>query len=78
MINAELDDLTLQNDARQGERVIGEVYAFLGRFVSYPSEHAHVAHALWCAHTHLMASWEIYPTSRLPVSRTRVRKNSGP
>ena len=61
MTNAELDDLALQNDAQQGERVLGEVYAFLGRFVSYPSEHAHVAHALWCAHTHLMASWESTP-----------------
>ena len=61
MTNAELDDLALQNDAQQGERVIGEVYDFLGRFVSYPSEHAHVAHALWCAHTHLMASWEFTP-----------------
>jgi hypothetical protein len=61
MTNAELDDLALQNDAQQGERVMGEVYAFLGRFVSYPSEHAHIAHALWCAHTHLMESWESTP-----------------
>ena len=35
--------------------------AFLARFVSYPSEHAHVAHALWCVHTHLMDKWESTP-----------------
>ena len=74
MTNAELDDLTLQNDARQGERVIGEVYAFLGRFVSYPSEHAHVAQRAYASDGVV----GVYPTSRLPVSRTRVRKNSGP
>jgi Protein of unknown function (DUF3631) len=37
------------------------VYDFLGRFVSYPSEHARVAHALWIVHTHLMDRWESTP-----------------
>src|SRR5262249_2272980 len=37
------------------------VYAFTGRFVAYPSEHAHVAHVLWIAHTHLMDAWESTP-----------------
>src|SRR3954451_3832233 len=41
--------------------VLDQVYAFLGRFVSYPSEHARVAHALWCVHTHLMDRWESTP-----------------
>jgi Protein of unknown function (DUF3631) len=61
MTNAERDDMTLRNDAQQGERVIAEVYAFLGRFVAYPSKHAHVAHALWCVHAHLMELWESTP-----------------
>ena len=61
MNNAELDDIALRNDAKNGARVIEEAYAFLGRFVSYPSEHAHVAHALWCVHTHLMDTWESTP-----------------
>ena len=61
MTNAELDDMTLRNDAQQGERVIAEAYAFLGRFVAYPSKHAHVAHALWCVHAHLMELWESTP-----------------
>ena len=59
--NNELDALAIQSDARQGERVLNEAHAFLGRFVSYPSEHAQVAHALWCLHTHLMDQWESTP-----------------
>ena len=31
------------------------------RFVAYPSDAAHVAHALWITHTHLMAAWESTP-----------------
>ena len=41
--------------------VLDEVHAFLGRFVAYPSEHAHIAHTLWVAHTHLMDAWESTP-----------------
>jgi hypothetical protein len=37
------------------------VHAFLGRLISYPSEHAHSAHTLWIAHTHLMDCWESTP-----------------
>jgi hypothetical protein len=40
---------------------------YLKRFVSYPSEHARVAHTLWIAHTHLS----------FHVSRERVRQNAG-
>ena len=36
-----------------GDAILNDVYAFLGRFISYPSLHARTAHALWmCAHTH--------------------------
>jgi len=41
--------------------VLNAVYAFLGRFVAYPSEHAQIAHVLWIAHTHLMDAWESTP-----------------
>jgi Protein of unknown function (DUF3631) len=41
--------------------LFAKVYDFLGRFVCYPSEHAHVAHVLWVAHTHCMAAWESTP-----------------
>lgn len=44
-----------------GEKVLADVAAFLRRFVAYPSEHAHVAHALWIAHTHLMDVWDSTP-----------------
>ena len=39
-----------------GAKLLNNVHAFLGRFVAYPTEHAHVAHTLWIAHTHLMDS----------------------
>jgi phage/plasmid primase-like uncharacterized protein len=41
--------------------ILDGVHAFVGRFVAYPSEHAHVAHTLWIAHTHLMDAWESTP-----------------
>ena len=59
--NRELDDAILQNDARQGERMLREVYGIIGRFVAYPSDHARVAHALWILHSHLMDRWETTP-----------------
>lgn len=48
-------------DELDGARVLDAIHAFLGRFVSYPSEEAHVAHTLWIAHTHFMDSWESTP-----------------
>jgi hypothetical protein len=59
--NAELDAQVLAFDGRAGERMIEAVTVFLGRFVSYPSEHAHVAHALWIIHTHMMNAWDSTP-----------------
>jgi hypothetical protein len=49
------------NGTPQAPHILDEVHTFLGRFVSYPSEHAHVAHTLWIAHTHLMDKWESTP-----------------
>jgi hypothetical protein len=37
------------------------LYAFVGRFVAYPSEHARVAHVLWIAHSHMMEAWDSTP-----------------
>ena len=59
--NAELDQLAVQQDARQGERVLNAVEKYLSRFVAYPSPHALVAHTLWCAHAHMMDLWESTP-----------------
>jgi hypothetical protein len=59
--NKELDELAERSDAAQGEAILRKVYEFLGRFVVYPSEHAHVAHALWVLHAHLMDRWETTP-----------------
>jgi hypothetical protein len=41
--------------------ILDDVYHFLGRFVSYPSIHARVAHTLWSVHTHFIDSWESTP-----------------
>jgi hypothetical protein len=43
------------------QELFHKVERFLGRFVCYPSEHAHVAHVLWVAHTHCMDAWESTP-----------------
>src|SRR5262249_11878038 len=42
-------------------QILDDVYAFLGRFVIYPSKEAHAAHALWIAHAHVMDAWESTP-----------------
>jgi hypothetical protein len=43
------------------DELLGDVHAFLGRFVVYPSPEAQTAHTLWIAHTHLMDVWESTP-----------------
>lgn len=59
--NAELDRLIEDQDALQGQKVLNQVYAFLGRFVSYPSDEARVAHTAWIVHAHAMHLWESTP-----------------
>ena len=44
-----------------GDALLDSVHNFLLRFVSYPSRHASVAHALWIAHTHMMSIWDSTP-----------------
>jgi hypothetical protein len=44
-----------------GELILNDVHEFVGRFVAYPSEEAHVAHTLWIGHTHLMDVWDSTP-----------------
>jgi hypothetical protein len=48
-------------DAEPGYAVLDAIHAYTGRFVAYPSEHAHVAHTLWIAHAHLMDAWTSTP-----------------
>ena len=42
-------------------KLLESVHVFLGRFVIYPSKHAHIAHTLWIAHAHCMEAWESTP-----------------
>ena len=51
----------LQGDSDSEVDVLVLLVALLGRFIVYPSEHAHLAHALWILHTHLMDVWESTP-----------------
>lgn len=55
------DEIAPCAHARQGDVMLQAVCEFLRRFVAYPSDHAHTAHALWCVHTHLMDRWESTP-----------------
>ncbi|WP_255245576.1 DUF3631 domain-containing protein [Sphingobium sp. D43FB] len=48
-----------------GANLLDRIHAFLGRFICYPSAHAHVSHALWVVHAHLMDAW--FTTPRLAV-----------
>jgi hypothetical protein len=59
--NEELDAKISERESRAGERALNAVHNFLGRFVAYPSQHAHTAHALWIAHAHFMDRWESTP-----------------
>jgi hypothetical protein len=61
---AELERLAhepLLSNGKPDDGLLDQIYTYLGRFVAYPSEHAHVAHTLWIAHTHFMESWESTP-----------------
>lgn len=44
-----------------GAGLLDRVYEFTGRFVVYPDRHSQVAHALWCAHCHLVRCFETTP-----------------
>ena len=44
-----------------GASLLADVHQFLGRFVVYPSTHAHVAYTLWIAHAHAMEAWDSTP-----------------
>jgi hypothetical protein len=50
-----------EHPALSDHEALDDVHAFLGRFVAYPSPHAHVAHTLWIVHTHLMSAWDSTP-----------------
>jgi hypothetical protein len=45
----------------QEDHPLNEIFEFLGKFVSYPSQHAQIAHTLWIAHTHAMDLWDSTP-----------------
>ncbi|QSX75611.1 DUF3631 domain-containing protein [Lysobacter arenosi] len=54
---------TADHDVRcvYGARLLDAIHAFLGQFIAYPSEHAHVAHTIWIVHTHSMSAWVSTP-----------------
>lgn len=48
-------------NAGVGADLLLDVERFLSRFISYPTEHARVAHVLWIGHSHLMDQWDSTP-----------------
>jgi hypothetical protein len=56
-----VDEARRNGSSHDGASILDAVHQFLGRFVAYPSEHAHVAHTLWIVHTYLMDYWESTP-----------------
>jgi hypothetical protein len=59
-LNSDLADLA-DLAHMDGCGVLDEVADFLARFIAYPNEHAHNAHALWLAHTWRMDAWDSTP-----------------
>lgn len=55
------DEAWTKPNLGEGAALFNDVFAFLGRFVAYPSIYAQVAHTLWVIHTHLMDVWESTP-----------------
>jgi hypothetical protein len=43
------------------DELLDQVADFLGRFVAFPTPHAHVAATLWAAHAHLIGAFENSP-----------------
>src|ERR1700729_3181303 len=37
--------------------ILDEIYGYVGKFISYPSEHARIAHVAWIAHTYLLPAF---------------------
>lgn len=44
-----------------GADLLRDVFDYIGRFVAYPDNEAHVGHTLWIAHTHMMDAWDSTP-----------------
>lgn len=51
----------MTDSSNNGAALLDDVFGFLGRFVSYPSKHAQIAHTLWIAHTHRMDVFDSTP-----------------
>ena len=47
------------------------------RFVSYPSEHALVAHALWIGHTHMIDRFDTTPRLAFMSAEKEFRQDAG-
>jgi hypothetical protein len=67
-MNAELDAQVIRLDRQReqaneiaGAELLFDISEFLGRFISYPGDHAQMAHTLWIAHAHMMEAWETTP-----------------
>jgi hypothetical protein len=58
---ADADFVAGYDSVTSGAAILDDVERYVARFVAYPSEHARVAHVLWCAHAHGMHIWDSTP-----------------
>ena len=58
---ASLEAKVFENKRKAGLLILNDIHMFIGQFVAYPSDEAHIAHTLWIAHTHLMDVWDSTP-----------------
>ena len=57
----EILDIAARIGGTDGDRILDEVHAFTGRFVSFPTDAAHTAFTLWAAHTHCVNAYSTSP-----------------
>jgi Protein of unknown function (DUF3631) len=56
-----IDANTIEAMPDEGAELCKGLHNFLGRFVAYPSVHAHIAHVLWILHCWFIDAWESTP-----------------
>jgi hypothetical protein len=49
------------------DNILQQVYDYIGRFVDYPSEQAHIAHAIWIVGTYFLEHEEIRVFDNYPI-----------
>jgi hypothetical protein len=67
----------LDDAGGDGAALLDAVHAFVGRFVSFPTAHAHVAFTLWAAHAHSVNTFSTTPRLALLSPEPESGKTRG-